>query len=88
MRLELVFSLKNPELPIDKKRIWFFFLRNFLSQAGGGSFIKKILLVFSVPSFLKKRRGKKERGGCTPCGGGRGPFRAWAPPLRTGSRFL
>ena len=41
MRLELVFSLKNPELPIDNKRIWISFLKNCLSQSGGGRFYNK-----------------------------------------------
>ena len=38
MRLELYFTLKNPELPIDNKRIWISFLKTCLSKSGGGRF--------------------------------------------------
>ena len=38
MRLELVFALKYPELPVDNKRIWISFLKNSLSQSKDGKF--------------------------------------------------
>lgn len=38
MRLELNFSLKFPQLPVDNKRIWVSFLKNCLSKSGDGRF--------------------------------------------------
>ena len=66
MRLELVFSLENPELPKDNKSIWLSFLKNVLSKCNKGKFYESYFsgtnskdysfsILLSKPKFVEEK---------------------------------
>ena len=66
MRLELVFQLKNPELPKDNKSIWISYLKKVLTDCNHGKFFDLYFadgkrkdyaysIIFSNPKFMKDK---------------------------------